>query len=51
MPSVAEYAYLCSAKAGSAIMIRYTRKEEIWNASSHGGGILLGVVFGIIFIV
>ena len=24
--------------------IRYTRKEEIWNASSHGGGILLGVV-------
>ena len=32
-------------------MIRYTRKEEIWNASSHGGGILLGGVFGIIFIV
>jgi hemolysin III len=31
--------------------IRYTRKEEIWNASSHGGGILLGVVFGIIFLV
>ena len=32
-------------------MIRYTRKEEIWNATSHGGGILLGVVFGIIFLV
>ena len=31
--------------------IRYTRKEEIWNASSHGGGILLGVVMGIIFLV
>ena len=28
-------------------MIRYTKKEEIWNASSHGGGILLGGVFGI----
>ena len=32
-------------------MIRYTRREEIWNAASHGGGILLGVVFGIIFLV
>ena len=32
-------------------MIRYTHKEEIWNACSHGGGILLGVVFGIIFLV
>ena len=32
-------------------MIRYTKKEEIWNATSHGGGILLGVVFGIIFLV
>ena len=32
-------------------MIRYTKKEEIWNASSHGGGILLGVVFGVIFLV
>ena len=32
-------------------MIRYTKKEEIWNAWSHGGGILLGVVFGIIFLV
>ena len=32
-------------------MIKYTMKEEIWNAASHGGGILLGVVFGIIFLV
>ena len=32
-------------------MIRYTKKEEIWNAWSHGGGILLGVVVGIIFLV
>ena len=32
-------------------MIRYTKKEEIWNSASHGGGILLGVVFGIIFLV
>ena len=31
--------------------IRYSKKEEIWNASSHGGGILLGVVMGIIFLV
>ena len=31
--------------------IRYTKREEIWNASSHGGGILLGVVIGIIFLV
>ena len=30
-------------------MIRYTKREEIWNAASHGGGILLGVVIGIIF--
>jgi hemolysin III len=32
-------------------VIRYTRKEEIWNSASHGGGILLGVVIGIIFLV
>ena len=32
-------------------MIKYTRKEEIWNAASHGGGILLGVVIGVIFLV
>ena len=32
-------------------MIRYTKKEEIWNAASHGGGILMGAVFGIIFLV
>ena len=32
-------------------MIRYTKREEIWNAVSHGGGVLLGVVIGIIFLV
>ena len=29
-------------------MIKYTKREEIWNAASHGGGIVMGVVFGII---
>jgi len=32
-------------------MIRYTKREEIWNAASHGGGIVLGVVMGVIFLV
>lgn len=32
-------------------MIRYTKREEIWNAASHGGGVLMGVVFGIIFLI
>jgi hemolysin III len=31
--------------------IRYTHKEEVWNTLSHAGGILLGVVIGIIFLV
>ena len=31
--------------------IRYTKKEEILNSSSHGAGILLGVVIGIIFLI
>jgi len=31
--------------------IRYTRGEEILNSSSHGAGIALGVVVGIIFLV
>ena len=31
-------------------MIRYTKKEEIWNSASHGGGVLLGVVIGIIYV-
>jgi hemolysin III len=31
--------------------IRYTHKEELWNSWSHAGGIALGVVVGIIFIV
>ena len=32
-------------------MINYTKKEEIINSSSHGFGILLGVVIGIIFLI
>ena len=32
-------------------MIRYTKKEEILNSTSHGGGVLLGVVIGIIFLI
>ena len=32
-------------------MIRYTKKEELWNTWSHAGGILLGVVVGIAFLV
>ena len=31
--------------------IRYTHKEELWNSWSHAGGIMLGVTFGVIFIV
>ena len=31
--------------------IRYTKKEEIWNAASHGGGVLMGAVVGIVFLV
>ena len=31
--------------------IRYTHKEEIWNTLSHAGGILLGAVIGIVFLV
>lgn len=29
----------------------YTRKEELWNSWSHAGGIVMGVVVGIIFLV
>ena len=32
-------------------MIRYTHKEELWNSWSHAGGIALGVIVGIIFLV
>ena len=31
--------------------IKYTHKEELWNAWSHAGGIVMGVAFGIIFMV
>lgn len=32
-------------------MIKYTKNEEIWNAVSHGGGLLLGAVVGVVFLV
>jgi hemolysin III len=32
-------------------MIRYTHKEELWNAWSHAGGIVLGVTVGVAFMV
>ena len=31
--------------------IFFSHKEELWNSWSHAGGIVLGVVFGIIFLV
>lgn len=31
--------------------IFYSHKEELWNAWSHSGGIVLGIVFGTIFLV
>ena len=31
-------------------MIRYTRREELWNSWSHAAGIALGVVVGCIFL-
>ena len=30
--------------------IRYTRREELWNSWSHAGGIVMGVVFGVVFL-
>ena len=30
--------------------IRYTHKEELWNSWSHAGGIVMGAVFGVIFL-
>ncbi|MDD7097710.1 MAG: hemolysin III family protein [Prevotella sp.] len=32
-------------------MIKYTKKEEIWNTWSHAAGIVGGVVMGILFLV
>ena len=31
--------------------IKYTKKEELWNAWSHGAGVVMAVVIGIIFLV
>ena len=30
--------------------IRYTHREELWNSWSHAGGIVMGVVFGVVFL-
>jgi hemolysin III len=30
--------------------IKYTHKEELWNAWSHAGGIVMGAAFGAIFL-
>ena len=30
--------------------IRYTHKEELWNSWSHAGGIVMGAVFGFVFL-
>ena len=32
------------------LKIHFNHKEELWNSWSHAGGILLGVVFGAIFL-
>jgi hemolysin III len=44
-----ENCYLC--RRNHKMAIRYTHKEELWNSWSHAGGIVMGVVFGVIFIV
>ena len=31
--------------------ILYTHKEELWNSWSHAGGIVIGVVFGVVFLI
>ena len=32
------------------LKIHFSHKEELWNSWSHAGGILLGGIFGIIFL-
>jgi len=34
----------------NSMAIRYTHKEELWNSWSHAGGIVLAVVFGVVFL-
>ncbi len=31
--------------------ISYTHREELWNSWSHAGGIFLGTIFGVIFLI
>lgn len=42
------YYYLCDQN--TVMAIRYTHKEELWNSWSHAGGIMLGAVFGVVFL-
>lgn len=32
-------------------MIRYTHKEEIWNTLSHLGGVVIGIIIGVVFMI
>ena len=34
----------------NTMAIKYTHKEELWNAWSHAGGIVMGAAFGAIFL-
>ena len=33
------------------VKIHFNHKEELWNSWSHAGGIVLGVAFGVIFLI
>ena len=39
-----------SVLLGIIMAIRYTHKEELWNSWSHAGGIIMGVLFGVVFV-
>ena len=43
------FTFLCTFV--SRMAIKYSKGEEIWNSSSHGAGILLGVAVGIVFLI
>ena len=44
--------FFCNfGRSKKKMAIRYTHKEELWNAWSHAGGIVMGVAFGIVFLV
>ncbi len=43
------FTFLCTFV--NRMAIKYSKGEEIWNSSSHGAGILLGVAVGIVFLI